>query len=47
MAELNTSPSQEIGLKENIAEKPETMTKIFWEKFSKINWRLQVLLFCS
>ncbi|AVM09158.1 peptide ABC transporter permease [Bacillus velezensis] len=35
MAELNTSPSPEIGLKENIAEKPETMTKIFWEKFSK------------
>lgn len=35
MSELQTTPSPEIRLKENISKKPETMTKIFWEKFSK------------
>ena len=35
MSELQTTPSPEIRLKENISKKPETMTKIFWGKFSK------------
>jgi peptide/nickel transport system permease protein len=28
-------PSAEIGLQENVSQKPETMTKIFFEKFFK------------
>ncbi|WNV80888.1 ABC transporter permease [Bacillus atrophaeus] len=36
MSQPNTAtPSNEVKLKENIREKPETMTKIFFEKFFK------------
>jgi hypothetical protein len=53
----STTPSPEITLQENVAPKPETMTKIFFEKFYQKqaggNWRSFIIYhypisdFCS
>ncbi|XBO86990.1 hypothetical protein AAGG52_07640 [Bacillus licheniformis] len=34
-----STPSPEITLQENVAPKPETMTKIFLKSFIKTSWR--------